>query len=1298
MLTVLGSAVRVFDGQRSRGYLATVIALILLGLCSLPISASAQGAAGCTTIGDVGTVAPCNGLLIVSESSLKAAAQDRSFDFKPGDSYSSHTNGSTYTFSQIYTGNVTDMSRMFSGESSFNQDISSWDTSSVTDMSWMFDSAASFNQDISSWDTSSVTNMSWMFGSVSSFNQDISSWDTSSVTNMGAMFFNASSFNQDISSWDTSSVTNMEGVFYNASSFNQDISSWDTSSVTTMSYMFFNASSFNQNVSGWNVCNVTSYGDFNTSWGGNASYLPAFSTSSPTCTGNSAPTANAGPDQHAVASAATATLDGSGSTDPDAGDTLTYAWTQTSGTAMTLSSATADKPTFTAPTLGANDSAVTFVFSLVVTDDKSNASTADTVSITVNPPGNSAPTANAGPDQHAVASAATATLDGSGSTDPDAGDTLTYAWTQTSGTAMTLSSATADKPTFTAPTLGANDSAVTFVFSLVVTDDKSNASTADTVSITVNPPGNSAPTANAGPDQHAVASAATATLDGSGSTDPDAGDTLTYAWTQTSGTAMTLSSATADKPTFTAPTLGANDSAVTFVFSLVVTDDKSNASTADTVSITVNPPGNSAPTANAGPDQHAVASAATATLDGSGSTDPDAGDTLTYAWTQTSGTAMTLSSATADKPTFTAPTLGANDSAVTFVFSLVVTDDKSNASTADTVSITVNPPGNSAPTANAGPDQHAVASAATATLDGSGSTDPDAGDTLTYAWTQTSGTAMTLSSATADKPTFTAPTLGANDSAVTFVFSLVVTDDKSNASTADTVSITVNPPGNSAPTANAGPDQRAVASAATVTLDGSGSTDPDAGDTLTYAWTQTSGTAMTLSSATADKPTFTAPTLGANDSAVTFVFSLVVTDDKSNASTADTVSITVNPSAVGNPEGHQKASAVGSKAITAFFARSIAKTVSKRMSMARRGRSRNRDNNWAALGFSPSDSSLFTASDIGLTGGSSATVGTAKEALSIVAQRLGIIDSKGWTNITTDDLALTAFNLANYRNQSHLAGLGPSELVRSMLPHDGGFDLYASYSGGRLKGSGTTGYSGRSTDMTIGVDGYLSEGYFVGLATGYEYSKLNFTKGIFGQMKKEGFRVDAYSSLDSHDHVSFESLFSYGLFDNDITINGETGHAKSHRGIFSGKVNHFFDWKSIEINSNASLAYSVEWLDAYNTDAGTSVSDVWSQEGTWSTGINLRSNEPVAFGLSLSASAHADGVWVWDNVSATTESNDKLTGSWSVGLSGNLAGVADEIWLGDFLSSANTGITYSERGIFGDNRSTHVTLDLGWKF
>ena len=53
---------------------------------------------------------------------------------------------------------------------------------------------------IQDWDVSSVTNMSNMFNGFTSFNDDISSWDTSSITNMYAMFNGASSFNQPIGS------------------------------------------------------------------------------------------------------------------------------------------------------------------------------------------------------------------------------------------------------------------------------------------------------------------------------------------------------------------------------------------------------------------------------------------------------------------------------------------------------------------------------------------------------------------------------------------------------------------------------------------------------------------------------------------------------------------------------------------------------------------------------------------------------------------------------------------------------------------------------------------------------------------------------------------------------------------------------------------------------------------------------------------------------------------------------------------------------------------------------------------
>ncbi len=53
-------------------------------------------------------------------------------------------------------------------------------------MSWMFIDST-FNQDISSWNVSNVTYMSWIFYG-SKFNQNISSWDVSNVVDMSLMF------------------------------------------------------------------------------------------------------------------------------------------------------------------------------------------------------------------------------------------------------------------------------------------------------------------------------------------------------------------------------------------------------------------------------------------------------------------------------------------------------------------------------------------------------------------------------------------------------------------------------------------------------------------------------------------------------------------------------------------------------------------------------------------------------------------------------------------------------------------------------------------------------------------------------------------------------------------------------------------------------------------------------------------------------------------------------------------------------------------------------------------------------
>ena len=170
---------------------------------------------------------------------------------------------------------------------------------------------------------------------------------------------------------------------------------------------------------------------------------------------------------------------------------------------------------------------------------------------------------------------------------------------------------------------------------------------------------------------------------------------------------------------------------------------------------------------------------------------------------------------------------------------------------------------NNAPVANAGSDQ-SVNEGATVSLDGSASTDPD-GNPLTYQWTAPAG--ISLSSTTDSKPTFTAPEVTVNTS---YTITLVVNDGLAD-SPADPVVITVKNVINGIPVANAGSDQ-SVNEGATVSLDGSASTDPD-GNPLTYQWTAPAG--ISLSSATDSKPTFTAPEVHQD---TTLIFSLVVSD------------------------------------------------------------------------------------------------------------------------------------------------------------------------------------------------------------------------------------------------------------------------------------------------------------------------------------------------------------------------------------------------------------------------------------
>lgn len=139
--------------------------------------------------------------------------------------------------------------------------ISKWDTSRVTDMSSLFNGATTFNEDISQWDVSKVTTMRAMFAAAESFNQNIGDWDTSHVTTMEGMFAMANVFNQDLSKWNMTKVTTTHQMFAFAPKFNGDVSKWDMEAVTDTGKMFNGARTFNQDLSKWKLPSVKNMDD-----------------------------------------------------------------------------------------------------------------------------------------------------------------------------------------------------------------------------------------------------------------------------------------------------------------------------------------------------------------------------------------------------------------------------------------------------------------------------------------------------------------------------------------------------------------------------------------------------------------------------------------------------------------------------------------------------------------------------------------------------------------------------------------------------------------------------------------------------------------------------------------------------------------------------------------------------------------------------------------------------------------------------------------------------------------------------
>src|SRR5450631_1299223 len=544
---------------------------------------------------------------------------------------------------------------------------------------------------------------------------------------------------------------------------------------------------------------------------------------------SSAPRAQAGRNQY-VRIGEVARLTGAESTNPS-GEPLTYLWnlqTKPEGSLANLEAASGVNVSFTPDVAGL------YVAQLVVHDSK-GASQIGSVTIGASVP--PAPNASASAIEQA-GKHSPLLFSGVGSSDPG-GLALSYEWTLLSDPSSTPSLlAGASLPLASLP----HDGKGGYSVQLVV--DNGSQKSAPAILNVERPV--SRPTAKAGFAQK-VPVGATVHLDGSRSTDPQ-GHRLSYQWallTRPEGSGAVLSHPSSIRPTFVADVEGV------YVAQLTV-HNGSRSSDPSTVLIDT---GIVAPTANPGPNQ-LVSTGTIVQLDGSGSTDLN-GLMLSFQWMLTSiptGSAATLSSATAIRPVFTVDLPG------TYIAQLIVSDSNLSSAPAQVIVSTTAIP----PVANAGPAQ-SISPGALVSLNGSASTDPN-GLPLSYAWSLIAvpqGSQASLQNANTATPSFTADLPG------NYVVQLIVSDSDYSSAPA-TVLIST---GDLPPIANAG-SSVSVSPGTVVNLNGGNSSDPQ-GLPLTYSWTFTSipsGSAAVLNNPTSVTPNFTADLSGL------YIVQLIVND------------------------------------------------------------------------------------------------------------------------------------------------------------------------------------------------------------------------------------------------------------------------------------------------------------------------------------------------------------------------------------------------------------------------------------
>jgi len=400
----------------------------------------------------------------------------------------------------------------------------------------------------------------------------------------------------------------------------------------------------------------------------------------------------------------------------------------------------------------------------------------------------------------------------------------------------------------------------TYYIAVTAYDTSSNESGYSNEITSVDPVGNSPPTAAIGATPTEGIAPLSVSFSGAGA-DTD-GTVSSYSWSFGDG-----SNSSSQNTTHTYGSVG------NYTATLTVTDDGGATGLNSVQIVVVSPPPsvNHAPTANAGPDTSVTQSqlsqgSVQVTLNGSSSSDPD-GNALTFSWTQTQGSFVNLMGGTTATPFFSVTTAVSGQ---TLGFQLVVSDGKLQ-SNPDTVLVVVEaapPPTNVPPTAAIGATPTEGIAPLSVSFSGTGA-DTD-GTVTNYTWNFGDG-----SSANIQNPSHIF------DSPGTFTVTLTVTDN-GGATGSATKQIVVSAP-NQAPTASIAASPSSGTAPLAVSFTASAS-DSD-GTIVSYSWNFGDG-----STSTSTNPSHTYSAAG------TYTATLTVTDNGgAQASSAITISV-ANPS------------------------------------------------------------------------------------------------------------------------------------------------------------------------------------------------------------------------------------------------------------------------------------------------------------------------------------------------------------------------------------------------------------------